>query len=130
MEKPGNVYLEGVYQSLSDLPLEECDLWLYTSEWDGVPNMLIEIASTGVPIVGSLVGGTGEILIEGLSHPIADINDLAAYEGAIRLVLADPDAAREGARKLREHVIETRTFDQFRHQVAHALSIGGDHGPH
>ena len=104
-----NVTLHGVYQDFETLPLAQCDLWLYTSQWDGVPNVLLEVAASGIPIVGSLVGGTGEVLLEGLSHRIADNEDLDAFETAIRAVLVDPAAARERAARLRESVLKTRT---------------------
>ena len=53
---PDNVRHMGTYKSLLEIGLSEADLWLYTSEWDGVPNVLIEIATTGIPIVGSYLG--------------------------------------------------------------------------
>ena len=39
---PDNLKLHGLFQTYSELPLESCDLWLYTSQWDGVPTILIE----------------------------------------------------------------------------------------
>jgi len=114
LEKPPNVVLEGVYRDLADLPLEECDLWLYTSAWDGVPNVLVEIAARGIPLIGSLVGGTGEILREGLAWPIAEVEDLQSYEIAIHAIAQDPAGARERAGRLRDYVLNRRTVDAYR----------------
>ncbi len=122
---PANVTLEGVYADLAELPLAQCDVWLYTSEWDGVPNILIEIATRGVPIVGSLVGGTGEILREGLSWPVSDIEDVGGYQAGVLAVLADPAAARERAVRLRSEVLTRRTPERYRETVRVHLPVGG-----
>ncbi len=124
LRKPINVIHEGVYESFVDLPLEQCDLWLYTSEWDGVPSILLELSMTGLPIVGSLAGGTGEILDAELSWPIADINDVDAYRRAIEEILGDPDGARERARRLREAVLSQRTPEAYRATLEKLLSTG------
>jgi glycosyltransferase involved in cell wall biosynthesis len=120
--KPANVSLEGVYGDLGELPFENCDLWLYTSEWDGVPNILIEVAARGVPLVGSLAGGTGEILQEGLSWSVTDIEDIGAYEAGVRVVLADPGGARERAGLLRDRVLSRRTPLAYRNTLETLLS--------
>lgn len=116
-EQPQNVTQEGVYDGLSQLPVSHCDLWLYTSEWDGVPNMLIEVAAMGIPLVGSVVGGTGEILQEGLSERIEDIEDVEAYVTAIRAILANPARARKRAAKLRDMVIARRAPAVYRDKL-------------
>lgn len=111
---PPNVQLEGTYRSVDEVPLEEADVWLYTAEWDGVPNVLLELSTRGVPIVGSLTGGTGEILRPDLSWPVADIHDVEAYRKAIDDVLADPAAARQRARLLRDAVAAERRPERYR----------------
>ena len=108
-ERPANVRLEGVYERFADLPLHEADAWLYTSAWDGVPSILLEVAMTGVPLVGSDVGGTGEVLQDGLAEAIPAEARPEAYVAALEAVLGDPQAARDRARRLRDRLIETRT---------------------
>ncbi|MFV0473279.1 MAG: glycosyltransferase [Pikeienuella sp.] len=123
LEKPDNVIHEGVYASFADLPMHECDAWLYTAEWDGVPSLLIEVSMTGAPIVGSLIGGTGEILQDGLSWPIREIENVEHYAAALREVLADPVAARNRARALRERLVETRTPANYRRTLLDAFGF-------
>ena len=124
LEKPSNVHLEGVFALLSDLPFEQCDAWLYTSEWDGVPNMLIEIATLAVPLVGSIAGGTGEILKEELTGSVYDIEDIGGYEKALRAILADPTAARERAQRLRNLVLSQHTPEVYQRDLQATLSSG------
>jgi glycosyltransferase involved in cell wall biosynthesis len=120
-EAPSNVRLEGAYAHISELELSEADVWLYTSAWDGVPSQLLEVAMTGVPIVGSLVGGTGEVLDPDGSWPVAEVEDPDAYVKAIRDVLADPVQARRRSSALRERLLRERTEDAFAAHVADLL---------
>ncbi len=121
LKKPDNVFLQGVYKNFSDLPLNTCDVWLYTSEWDGVPNMLIEVATAAIPVVGSLVGGTGEVLLQEFSWPIDNFADIDAYEKAIQEVLAEPEQARSKALQLRDWILKRRSTSAYRETLKHLL---------
>lgn len=116
-DRPENVILEGAYARFDELPLDQADAWLYTSEWDGVPSILLEVAMTGLPIVGSLVGGTGEVLREGLSWPVSPCDNVQGYVDAIETILADPVDAREMARQLRDDLAQERTGAHYQKQV-------------
>jgi glycosyltransferase involved in cell wall biosynthesis len=118
---PPNVTVEGRYSHISEIPLADADVWLYTSRWDGVPSQLLEVAVTGIPIVGSLVGGTGEVLVEGESWPVGQDAGADAYIDAIRSVLADPAASRRRALSLRERMLRERTQKEFADHVADML---------
>ena len=120
-EVPDNVRLEPPYGHLSHLRLSEADAWLYTSAWDGVPSQLLEVAMTGVPIVGSLVGGTGEVLDDEGSWPVRDAGDPDAYVKALRDVLSDPAGARHRSATLRERLLRERTEAAYAEQVAGLL---------
>jgi glycosyltransferase involved in cell wall biosynthesis len=122
---PDNVTLEGRYDHITDVPLHEADAWLYTSGWDGVPSQLLEVAVTGIPIVGTLVGGTGEVLREGEAWPVVADTGPAPYVLAIREVLADPAAARTRAHALRERMLAERTEDAFADHVTRLLLPAG-----
>jgi glycosyltransferase involved in cell wall biosynthesis len=117
------VKVEGKYKAFRDLDLGEADAWLYTSAWDGVPTLLLEVAMSGVPIVGSLVGGTGEVLSEDDAWPIAEIDDPGRYVEAIREVLANGQAARERALALRERLLRERSERSFAEQVTDLLLV-------
>jgi glycosyltransferase involved in cell wall biosynthesis len=118
---PPNVTVEGRYGHISEIPLSDADAWLYTSRWDGVPSQLLEVAMTGIPIVGTLVGGTGEVISEEDAWPVSDHAAADVYEQAIRTVLADPAAARRRALALRERMLRERTEKALVDQVIDVL---------
>ncbi|HET7193890.1 MAG TPA: glycosyltransferase family 4 protein [Nocardioides sp.] len=127
-EAPDNVRLEGAYGHLSDLDLSAADVWLYTSAWDGVPSQLLEVGMTTIPIVGSLVGGTGELLDETGAWPVRDVENPDAYVAAIREVLSDPAGARRRARDLRQRLLRERTEEAFSEHVSTLLLDGRREG--
>jgi glycosyltransferase involved in cell wall biosynthesis len=118
---PPNVTMQGRYRHISELPLDEADAWLYTSAWDGVPGQLLEVGMTGIPIVGTLVGGTGEILTPEQAWPIEESLGADDYVAALRSVLADPLEARRRAADLRRRLLAERTEDAFREQAGRLL---------
>lgn len=123
---PDNVTIEGRYGHISEIPLAEADVWLYTSGWDGVPSQLLEVAVTGIPIVGSLVGGTGEVLSELDAWPVAEDETAEAYVTAIRAALADPDESRRRALALRERMLRERTEKEFAIRAVDVLLPGDE----
>lgn len=121
LEMPSNVRHEGSYQAFSELPLDQCDAWLYTSEWDGVPNILLDVASAGIPLVGSLAGGTSEVLRPGVSWPVSEIENISDYVGALRAIFSDPSAARVRSTELRRQIVEERTIENYTDMVLSAM---------
>jgi glycosyltransferase involved in cell wall biosynthesis len=120
-ELPENVRFEGLYDHISELDLSQTDAWLYTSAWDGVPSLLLEVAMTEVPIVGSLVGGVGEVLSNEDSWPIVDWENPEAYEKALRDLLSDPAEAHRRSHALRERLERDRTQHAYGEYAAELL---------
>ena len=118
---PANLVLQGTYARFADLDLAEADAWLYTSAWDGVPSLLLEVGMCGVPLVASRVGGTAEVLDDDDGWPVDAIDEPAAYVAALRSVLADPRAARERAAGMRERLLHQRSVEAYAAQVDELL---------
>lgn len=116
---PDNIWFEGSYSKFAELPLHDASAWLYTSAWDGVPSILLEVAMSCVPIVGTEVGGTGEVLVPDLTHPVKDVEDIQAYVSGINEVLKEPDIARNNALSLRKKLCEDRTEQAYVNAVRH-----------
>ena len=70
-----NVTLMGLYKDIFEIIESGCDMFLYTSEWDGVPTMLLRMLELGCPILASNVGGVSEVI-----PPIGLVNDLEDIE--------------------------------------------------
>lgn len=125
---PATIRLMGVYDGFDQLPLDEVDLLLYTSAWDGIPNVVLEAAQSGLPIVASAVGGVPEVVTPETGYPVVDVDDPAAYVAAIRALLADPAAAARRAALLRDRVHRDFTVEQYRTAITRLFgddALGG-----
>jgi glycosyltransferase involved in cell wall biosynthesis len=103
---PDNITLMGVYDNIDDIALASFDFFLYTSQWDGLPTVLIEVAARGIPIVCSAVGGIQDLINQDTAWPVQDILVPDAYIQQIQAMLADPKESEVRATRLRQRTYE------------------------
>jgi len=106
-----SVRLLGARDDAVDL-LEACDVFVLSSEREGLPITLIEAMRAGRPAVSTRIGGTAEVVEDGVTGLLVPVGDGPALTGALRALLADP-ALRErmgeaGRRRWRERFTAER----------------------
>jgi glycosyltransferase involved in cell wall biosynthesis len=70
--------------------LRQAKLYLFPSLWEGLPIGPIEAMYYGLPIVASAIGGTDEVVSDGVTGVLLKQFDAAGYASAIRSLLTDP----------------------------------------
>lgn len=83
---------------------------------DGIPNVLVEAAATGVPIVSTAVSGIPELVRDGETGLVVPERDPKALAAAIERLLDSPELRKELSARARAHVEEC--FDLRRNAVA------------
>jgi glycosyltransferase involved in cell wall biosynthesis len=96
-----NVQFLGLRQDVARL-LQAADLFLLTSISEGIPLTLIEAMCAGLPVVSTLVGGTGEVVVEGQTGFLAPARDDRALADAVVRLGIDPDLRRRMGEQGRE----------------------------
>jgi len=91
---PSNVYFKGVYKSPSEVDVKEYGAFLYTSEWDGLPTVLLDFISQKIPVVASGVGDISTLINKDSGFLIQDINNVESYVSALNDVLASKSLAK------------------------------------
>ncbi len=71
---------------------------------DGIPNVLIESASLGVPVISTDVSGIPELVEDGVNGLLVPPRDSGALAAAIQRLMADPQMQREFSSNGREKV--------------------------
>jgi glycosyltransferase involved in cell wall biosynthesis len=90
--------ITGMREDVPDL-LSIFDLFLLTSLWEGLPRVLPQAMSAGLPIVATRVDGNAEAVVHGETGYLAAPRDIAALAGHVTELLTTPSRARElGAR--------------------------------
>lgn len=99
-----------------------------TGRVEGLGMVLLEAAATGVPVVGSRVGGIPEGVIDGVTGFLAPQRDAAALAGRMADLLDDPDLRRRmgvEARALVERQFDIRRQTEMLENFYDALVSDG-----
>jgi glycosyltransferase involved in cell wall biosynthesis len=95
----------GQRTDVADL-LAACDLFVLPSLYEGLPLGLLEAMAAGKPVVATAVGGTNEVVVDGVHGCLVAPRDAVALASAINGLLGDPGrAARmaaEGQARIKE----------------------------
>jgi glycosyltransferase involved in cell wall biosynthesis len=83
-----SVMLPGLINDIDEL-LMECDLYVNSSRWEGLPMTLLEVLSHGKPIVASNVGGNPEVVHDGVTGILVLPEDPDKLANAIVRMLND-----------------------------------------
>lgn len=125
-----NIVYRGGFDSIDELPVSGCDAFVYTSLYDGIPNVLLEMMALGLPVIAPDVGGIPEIVVDGTTGLLvrsvgSDDEMVEHYVEAVRRLYDDPDAAAAMTRAARELVDSRHGVQAFRHRVAEVFFDGG-----
>lgn len=113
-----HLVFHGPFDGFESLPTHEFDVFLYTSQWDGVPNVLQEAMAQGLVVVASSAGGVKELIKPGeTGHLIEPFDDVRGFAAALRLIDADRAGAARLARQGYLHLREQHSPEQFLRQL-------------
>jgi glycosyltransferase involved in cell wall biosynthesis len=92
-------------------------LTLPSTHKEGLPNVLLEALSMGVPVVSSRLAGTPEIVIEGVTGMLVEPGDVDGLATAIRALSTDDDLRRRmgaaGQQLIRDDFDKQHQFGAF-----------------
>lgn len=101
----------------SDVPAFYAGLdqfWL-TSDWEGTPNVVLEALAAGVVVIATRVGGTPEVVDDGVTGILVDAGDAVGIASASLELAADARRAAEMGKQAeavaREHFSITAMVD-------------------
>ncbi len=97
LRKLKNVNLMGEFNDFSKIPKQDKAVFLYTSQADGMPNVLLEAIASGLPIVAPNVGGIRELITDNSGWLVRRFDDVDRYARLLRHVLSNPEAAKDRA---------------------------------
>ncbi len=88
------------------------DVFVQSSEREGTPNAVLEAMAMETPLVATSVGGTGELVTDGVHGLLVPLNDAGQLLGALERVLGDPAAALSRAAAARARVLTDLSFER------------------
>jgi glycosyltransferase involved in cell wall biosynthesis/Tfp pilus assembly protein PilF len=98
------------------------DVFLLTSRIEGLPNVLIEAQSAGVPVVSTVAGGSPETFIDGITGYLSASDDPDDLAKAVSLILQDSKWRHYAASESSDFVRENFDIDMMADNYAKAYS--------
>ena len=95
------------------MQLADYDVFLYTSQVDGMPNVLLEATAAGLPIVASDDGGVSELIKNNKTGKLVDIDDIDEYITALMDLHDNPQKAANFVRSAQKIVKKVYTWKEF-----------------
>lgn len=83
--------------------LNQCDIFVMPSLYEGHPKALLEAMACGLPVLGTRVPGIQEIIMDGENGVLCETNAVGLREGLQRLI-DDPGLRQRVGRAAREYV--------------------------
>jgi len=119
-----NVRLHGAYDSFHSIAERRSyRAFLYTTAFDGLPNVLLEAACHWLPIVAPPeIGGLADMIGPETAFPVDDGADAHSYVDALCRCLADPTEAMRRAQNAFELVRDGHSRETFNAAMDAALA--------
>lgn len=92
----------------TDMPelMNASDGFVLASVWEGAPLVVLEAAACGLPVVSTRVGGTPDMVREGVTGILVPPRDSASLARAMcQLMAMQPDARLQMGEEARQHVV-------------------------
>ncbi|WP_269933280.1 glycosyltransferase [Aminobacter sp. HY435] len=114
---PGLSYC-GPFDSFADLARLGHEIFLYTSWYDGMPNVVLEAMAHGKTVIAPDIGGIDDAVMDGKTGVLlpSDRNDARmakAYADAVLALLSDPDRSAMLGKNAQAYINEVRTPERM-----------------
>ena len=96
--------------------IADAELFVMTSDYEGMPNALIEAMCLGLPVISTKVSGATDVIENGQNGLLIDCNDTVALADAMRSMLDDVELRKKcgtNAAKLSEKLSVDIVYKQW-----------------
>lgn len=99
------------------------DGFIYTSEYDGMPNIILEAIGVGLPIISSNVGGIGDLLEDRKSGLlVSQFDDINEYREKIKFALENRQEFNEYAKVAFSTMLKKHNWNNLKRAIMKNIS--------
>jgi glycosyltransferase involved in cell wall biosynthesis len=110
--------------------LHAFDVFVQSSEYEGTPNCVLEAMAVGTPVVATTVGGTAELITDGVHGLLVPPHDPAALAASIATALDDRDSSARRAAAARVRIETELSFETRMRTVEQLYEAVAEDRPH
>lgn len=125
VEQRANLFYQGSYSKFEKLPLHQYRAFIYTSHWDGLPNVLLEAAGWGLPIIAPNIGGIPELVTPETGWPVSNPNAIDEYIQALDFIFEHPAEARLRVEKMKQLILDRHSWTHYSQSMRLPDGFGG-----
>lgn len=111
-----HVWMSGDRDDIPHL-LRMMDVFVLPSLGEGISNTLLEAMATGLPVIATRVGGSPELIEEGVNGCLVPVGDAVALARHLKEILAEPQTlasyGENSLHKVRQSFDWDRTVEQY-----------------
>lgn len=100
-----SVRFVGIQPEVADY-LQAADLFVLSSDTEGIPGVILEAGVLGIPSVATNVGGVFECVVDGETGLVVEVQDEAGFAGAIEQLLQNPARRLDMGKKAQSWVCD------------------------
>lgn len=110
--------------------LRGCDIFVFPSVGEGMPNALLEAMASGLPCVASAIGGCTDIVTDGETGLLVPPGDAAAFRGALQRLLQSPELRAQLGAAARASVVSRFGLERMaeRYEKCLRMTLTGPSG--
>ena len=86
------------------------DVYLLSSDLEGLSNSLMEALSTGTPMISTRVSGSEDVIAESSSGGLVEVGDAKAFADELRRFHGDPNLVASCGKEAREYAVAHYTM--------------------
>lgn len=115
LELEKSVKLPGNTTKLYDC-IKNAELFVLSSDYEGMPNALIEAMCMGLPVISTKVSGATDLIVDHENGLLVEVNDQSGFEEAMLELIEDSELKKELAKsavQLNEELELSKIMDQW-----------------
>jgi glycosyltransferase involved in cell wall biosynthesis len=112
-----NISYKGAFNSFEETDYKAARCFLYTSDNDGVPIVLLEAAALGLPIVAPAIGGIPEFISDETGWLVREHEDFNEYVNCLIDIKREPEQATERARSAKNELRQNYSYEALNRTI-------------
>jgi len=122
-----NVTYHGGFDSFDCIAAANYDAFIYTSLFDGLPNILLEAIAADLIVIAPDIGGIRELISNQTGYLIPHLVDdqalISSYLDAVAAIIGDPDECLRRRINARQLVERRHSKEAHRHRIASVFGL-------